>query len=172
MIGWREETGFIKNSYSHKSVCFSELWLTMPNKKNSSKSTWVPFNTWEAQQKALIKAKLEATKSQQEEKWKPKEKPWWNFMTGVLQALLQVCHFLHFQNSLTHTYCVILQILRFRFFRPFRRSDRKVHEITLVDLEKSHVCSFITKALNLLGGTENNQTSQTLITISWPSHQC
>ena len=42
----------------------------MPNKKNSSKPTWVPFNTWEAQQKALIKAKLEATKAQEEAKEK------------------------------------------------------------------------------------------------------
>ena len=42
----------------------------MPNKKNSSKSTWVPLNIWEAQQKALIKANLEAMKSQQEAKEK------------------------------------------------------------------------------------------------------
>ena len=38
----------------------------MHNKKNSPKPTWVPFNTWEAQQKALIKANLEATKAQEE----------------------------------------------------------------------------------------------------------
>ena len=38
----------------------------MHNKKNSPKPTWVPFNTWEAQQKALTKANLEATKAQEE----------------------------------------------------------------------------------------------------------
>ena len=48
----------------------------MPNKKNSSKP-WVlalafdlALNTWEAKQKALIKANLEAMKSQQEAKEK------------------------------------------------------------------------------------------------------
>ena len=44
----------------------------MPNKKNTSKPTWVPFNTWEAQQKALVKAKLEARKKQKEEEEKAK----------------------------------------------------------------------------------------------------
>ena len=44
----------------------------MQNKKNSSKPTWVPFNTWEAQQKALVKAKLEARKKQKEEEEKAK----------------------------------------------------------------------------------------------------
>ena len=47
----------------------------MPNKKNSSKPTLLDFfqpalNTWEAKQKALIKANLEAMKSQQEAKEK------------------------------------------------------------------------------------------------------
>ena len=44
----------------------------MQNQKNSSKPTWVPFNTWEAQQKALVKAKLEARKKQKEEEEKAK----------------------------------------------------------------------------------------------------
>ena len=44
----------------------------MQNNKNSSKPTWVPFNIWEAQQKALVKAKLEARKKQKEEEEKAK----------------------------------------------------------------------------------------------------
>ena len=44
----------------------------MQNQKNSSKPTWVPFNTWEAQQEALVKAQLEARKKQEEEQEKAK----------------------------------------------------------------------------------------------------
>ena len=46
----------------------------MQNQKNSSKPTWVPFNIWEAQQKALIKANLEARKSQEEAKERARKK--------------------------------------------------------------------------------------------------
>ena len=52
----------------------------MPNKKNSSKP-WVlalaldlALNTWEAKQKALIKANLEAMKSQEEAKERARKK--------------------------------------------------------------------------------------------------
>ena len=66
----------IFNSDTQKSVTFEKCTLTyqptMQNKKNSSKPTWVPFNTWEAQQKALVKAKLEARKKQKEEEEKAK----------------------------------------------------------------------------------------------------
>ena len=72
----------------------------MPNKKNSSKPTWVPFNTWEAQQKALIKAKLEATKSQQEENEKAKREAMmkihdWGTPSGrhnMFKAPKTLCH--------------------------------------------------------------------------------
>ena len=42
----------------------------MQNQKNSSKPTWVPFNIWEAQQEALVKAQLEARKKKMEEEKK------------------------------------------------------------------------------------------------------
>ena len=76
----------------------------MPNKKNSSKPTWVPFNTWEAQQKALIKANLEATKSQQEENMKAKREAMmkihdWGTPSGKAQMVQNSENSCHNGNS-------------------------------------------------------------------------
>ena len=47
----------------------------MQNKK--CKPTWVPINTWEAQQKAFFKANLEARQKQKEEEEKAQRQSMW-----------------------------------------------------------------------------------------------
>ena len=56
-----------------------------------------------------------------------------------------------------------------RLFRPSCWSDSKLHKKPIVDSYKSHDWCFITKALNLPGGLENDRTSWTLITFFWLS---
>ena len=56
-----------------------------------------------------------------------------------------------------------------RLFRPSCWSDSKLHKRPIVDSYKSHDWCFITKALNLPGGLENDRTSWTLITFFWLS---
>ena len=78
----------------------------MQNQKNSSKPTWVPFNTWEAQQKALVKAKLEARKKQKEEEEKAKReamfKPYnWGTHSGKWSNF--AFSFMHFDPNNLHT---------------------------------------------------------------------
>ena len=77
----------------------------MPNKKNSSKPTLLEFfqpalNTWEAKQKALIKANLEAMKSQEEAKERARKKAMikihdWGTLSGrynQLKTPKTLCH--------------------------------------------------------------------------------
>ena len=75
----------------------------MQNNKNSSKPTWVPFNIWEAQQKALIKAKMEATKAQQEASKKAKREAMMKLHDWGTSGTPSGMSFFTF-SKLTHTY--------------------------------------------------------------------
>ena len=76
----------------------------MPNKKNSSKPSWVPFSTWEAQEKALNKARLEATKAEEEANKKAKREAMmkihdWGTPSGKAQMVQNSENSCHNGNS-------------------------------------------------------------------------